>query len=128
MNPDNDRKTRFERDAESERLRSVFEAAADPAPPVEAPPFFAARVRALADDARKTATRTPVALAAARLLPVFAVVALLLVGAAGYESAVSANEREAAVARALARNGGSDAVLGAVLLAAPDDGKTGGSR
>lgn len=128
MNRLNDHDTSLEPDSESERLRSIFEAAADPAPPLEAPPFFASRIRARAGEARGATTRSPLALAAARLLPVFAVIAVLLVAAAGYESAVSANEREAAVAQALARNGGSDAVLGAVLLASPDDGSTGGSR
>lgn len=128
MNRLNDHDTSLEPDSESERLRSIFEAVADPAPPLEAPPFFASRIRARAGEARGAATRSPLALAAARLLPVFAVIAVLLVAAAGYESAVSANEREAAVAQALARNGGSDAVLGAVLLASPDDGSTGGSR
>lgn len=128
MNRRNDHDTSLEPDSESERLRSIFEAAADPAPPLEAPPFFASRIRARAGEARGATTRSPLALAAARLLPVFAVIAVLLVAAAGYESAVSANEREAAVAQALARNGGSDAVLGAVLMASPDDGSKGGSR
>ena len=128
MNGHNDKDTNVKADAKAERLRSLFEAASDPAPPLEAPPYFAARIRALSHDSRSTATRTPVALAAVRLLPVFAVVALLLVGAAGYESAVLASEREAAVAQALARNGGSDAVLGAVLLASPGEKSTGGSR
>lgn len=128
MNRHNDRKTNVEVDAEAKRLRSIFEAASNPAPPLVAPPYFAARIRALSRDTGKSAPRTPVALAAVRLLPVFAVVALLLVGAAGYESSVLTGEREAAVAQALARNGGSDAVLGAVLLASPVEKATGGSQ
>lgn len=128
MNTRNDKETNLERSAEAGSLRALLEAAADPEPPTAAPPFFAARVRALAVETRQAPQRTQLALAATRLLPVFALVALVLVGAAGYESVVSASEREAAVARALARNGGSDAVIGAVLLASPGEGSTGGSR
>ena len=85
MNRRNDHDTGQVPDSESKRLRSLFEAAADPAPPLEAPPFFASRIRALAGEAGGATTRSPLALAAARLLPVFTVVAMLLVAAAGYE-------------------------------------------
>lgn len=128
MNRSNDDRTTPKGTTDDDRIRSLLEEAADPAPPVKAPPFLAARVRALASENHSRASQAPLAHAATRLLPVFVAVALLLVGAAGYESAVAATEREAAVARALARDGGSDVLLGAVLLASPTDDRKGGPQ
>lgn len=110
------------------RVRSVLEAAADTAPPTSPPPFFAARVLARAAVERPAASSFPVAIAAARLLPIFAVVAFVLAGIAGYESMLAANEREAAIARALASGAGSDVLIGAVLLSNPSEPGAGGSR
>lgn len=109
-------------------IRAVLEASQAAETPTAAPPFFAARIRARAAEGETSVARAPVTAAAMRLLPVFSIVALLLVGTAGYESAVSASERKAAVARALARDGGGDVVLGALLLQSPGDEKAGGSK
>lgn len=109
-------------------IREVLEAAADPAPPSVAPPFLASRVRARAAAEPGPLATAPVLVAAWRLLPVFAVVATLLVCMAGYESARFEREREAAVARALAGSGGGDVLLGTLLAGGGAAGDRGGAR
>lgn len=128
MKPINDRDPAPAARPDDERIRAVLQAAADPAPPHDPPPFFASRIRARAGIEGQTAGSTPVAVAAARLLPVFGVIAMLLVGLAGFESARFEREREAAVARAMATNGGGDVLLGAMLLGGSSDDAGGGSR
>lgn len=108
-------------------FRAVTGAAADPAPPHEPPPYFAARIRSRARAGAAGPDANPVGRAAARLLPAFGALALIVVCAAGFETVQASHERDAAVARALAQGAGGDALVGAILLSNPD-ARQGGTK
>lgn len=108
-------------------IRRILEAAADTEPRREAPPFFAARVRARAalETREGERARHPIGVAALQMLPALAVAVLGLGAWSGYESYAAAAEARSVVARALESPVALDEAVLVALLFDPAAGEEG---
>jgi hypothetical protein len=92
------------------------------------PPFFVARVRARAEEARASATDHPVGTAAWRMLPALSVIVVALAAWTGYESEAVSRDRAEVVANMLRQNGGASEVVITAMLAGGAGRETGGAQ
>jgi hypothetical protein len=95
-------KKKTENESQSEKLamRRLLEASSSDQPRTEPPPFFAARVRALAEQSGSAGPH-PIGAAAAQALPLLSLAVLCIGAWTAYETFDAREEARAALSRAL---------------------------
>jgi hypothetical protein len=102
---------------EDAAIRRILDAASAPPGDDAPPPFFAARVRARAAEARSDATQHPLGVTAVRMLPALSLIVVALAAWTGYESEAVSRDRAEIVANMLRQDGGaSEVVITAMLV------------